>query len=811
MATPPAGSLSARSTRPSGGTQYSSLSGSTGVAPTASPTAGRTATREAILAKPTATQQLGQAPTVISFQTVQGRTQTLVPITKVQPVITLSPLFAGKAAAAVEGGVIVERTPILRQQPSGIFRPVGAPVGIARFPYAPPPSVVQQQAAFVTQPVRAPPPVERPEIPAKMLRAATREEIKKRRGEQFAAPILSFISGVYRGGLLAQPVPEQIEEGALPETDAQKITRILGSGLGAVALQATGAEGVVARLTGGATRVARFLGISRKAVPAVKAVAREVVPVVERVAPAIPIAERVVPSVAKAPSRIVQVLQGVPQAAGEVAIGQVALSQAVKQIERSYGTDIVRGAQESSALVFAPREEEGLVTVKPARQVFTDFAKRFVGALPAGQQALRVVSPAFRAEEEKAIREVGASRGLSGVELDTFVENVIKAGNRLQAAEALTTLFTVERTTERLGAKEIARAFAKREGVQIPKKEAVRKLFALTAPRFAIAGAIEGAAQYITQLQTRGGEPTIKGGVISVAGGALISTILGGGAVAFAATRPTVSKVFTGIGQALEFPYEAGGDILAAGQKAMIRRLGGEVVEPAIKPVFRKGVKSASQEAAEKFELTVLGRKPSVGKPRVTVPSFGGEIAPTVQAPTAAQVQSNIQATSKDIATTLRGEVPVRAKAKVQIPPPRVPTPTPVTEPIKEVTPIKTPAEIKTEVKIETPITTPVEALANIGIPIQTNVFGLRGMLPPPLPFPIGEGGGLARGGRKLFANELLASQNLFRQQIRFGIKTLAQPVGKKPKVSKRKQPSKSEARSSLAKQLSFAFGRGRR
>ena len=779
-----------------------------------------------------------------------------------------------------------ELTPEQRARPLPSVIPQQAPViTTGRGGVKPSPPVQQPTGTYfagfierprVDQPIPTPQPVVQP-TPSGVIRAASPEEIRARRGAQLFALPKALVSGAVRGGALGETIPEQVE-GQLEETGAEKTARILGTGVTTAALFATGVGGVRGKAIRGVSRIAKLLGYGKKATK-VAVVVEKVVPVVEKVVPVVekvaPVAERVSPRVAQVVERLTpsvakqvtkvakQVVPKVakvavavkkpaisildrglvaaPQALGEVALGQVALKKYVSVVQEKLGEEAVKGAQEAQALVLARRGQEepigfrGEVTAEPTFKGAVKATGRtlqygFVGNLPLGQQFLRFVSPSFRAEEERAYRDVGTSRGLSGDELDAFVRRARLAGNLLQTGEAVTTVVGVERVTERLGLKTIGTSFATREGTQLARKEVAKKLFGLTAPRFAVAGAIEGVAQFETQLKTRGGERTAKGLLVSGAGGAFISTVLGGGAVAFAATRPTLSKAFSFTGQALEFPFEKTGDIVAAGQVSILRRLGVEVVSPALKPVFRKevqkeikaGTRVVASEAAEKFELLVYGRKVSGRiKPRVTVPSFaGGQPVPSLQVPaTVSQTQANVQTASENIAKSLGVEVPVKAKAKVQVPKPRTPTPVSPTQPVK--TPAesvvenlqKTPVETPAETPVEPTVTTPVETLAQFNIPIQTNVFGLRGLLPPaPLPFPLGNGGGGRGLSGKVFRNELLASQQLFRQQVKFGIKTLTQPVGKKPKMVKKSVAKKQ--RESLSKQLSDRLsaltGRGR-
>lgn len=75
--------------------------------------------RAAILARQTATQQLGQRPGPISYSTRQGQTSTTIPERKLQPVITASPAFAGKASSTpgVQVGV---REDIIARGPTGL-------------------------------------------------------------------------------------------------------------------------------------------------------------------------------------------------------------------------------------------------------------------------------------------------------------------------------------------------------------------------------------------------------------------------------------------------------------------------------------------------------------------------------------------------------------------------------------------------------------------------------------------------------------------------------------------------------------------
>lgn len=106
-----------------GGVQPSRLSGSvTPYGGVVSPTTGQPtqtssqlAQREAVLSKPTATQQLGVKPVTIGYQTVGGRTLTRVSATSVRPTVTLSEGFARRAS---EEGVSVSKptTPFITQE-----------------------------------------------------------------------------------------------------------------------------------------------------------------------------------------------------------------------------------------------------------------------------------------------------------------------------------------------------------------------------------------------------------------------------------------------------------------------------------------------------------------------------------------------------------------------------------------------------------------------------------------------------------------------------------------------------------------------
>jgi len=606
------------------------------------------------------------------------------------------------------------------------------------------------------------------------------------------------------------------------------------------------------------------------------------VPIVETGAKQV--AKSLAPQVAK--SLAPQVARSAPKGFVKGAVSLLATPQAVAEsyaiqrfgvqgvalpaIKEKYGSDTVKVAQEVLNEQLAGRNQDifkrdelgraieinkdvgffAEVKANPTFKGITEAAGRsfkygFVGQLPLGSQAISFFSPSYRAETERIIRQKGTERGLKGAELDVFVKQVSNASFALQGTEAVGTVAGVERVTERLGLKTIGGAFARREGLQLGRKEVARKLFGLVAPKFAVEGAIEGGAQYGLQLKTRGGEATVKGAVVSILGGAVISTAIGASAVASSATRPRLSKGLNVLGQSLEFPYEYLGDVTAAQQVKLVRRLGGEVLEPAIKPLFNKalqtevraGTKVVSQSAAESFELLVQGRKGL--KPRITTlgvgsPSlqFGSGLPASQPASVAsvakAQSKTNAQTKNavKSIVEGLQG-TPTTTRAKGGF---GVSTPSPITQPIKSKEQVTVEEEIKQkinpDVKVDEPveitepikqkITTPIDVLANVNIPINTNVFGLRGMLPPlPLPFPMGSGGYGAGSSKKIFKNELLASQQLFKQQISFGIPNLTRKEGQKSKKVKGKQQGRKESRSLLAQQLNFGvsnlFRRGKK
>lgn len=460
------------------------------------------------------------------------------------------------------------------------------------------------------------------------------------------------------------------------------------------------------------------------------------------------------------------------------------------------------------------------------------FKYDVVSQTPLIGESLRFFDKGYSEAENRAIRDIGRSKGKTEAELDQYVRDVKKVGLYRSGGE-FAALSNVEFLSERFGLRGLATVFSKKEGKKIGEEKITRKLASFVASPFARFGAIEGGSGYL--VYTTGREKEFKPSefALSAIGGATVSTLLGTGTVAFAPKSPFLSRTFSTVGTVLDAPFEPIGDFASKQATRLQRLFGREVLEPTVQPVFEKGAKVAERlpESAPEFKLSVFGRKSDVA-PRGATPRVrtGSWVNNALQdafgsgkkgAPSSAQskgsqqladalskeqavsesqqkaqvnIQTNIRSRSRNIASSLF--TPSKTPEPVPV---EEPTETPVEEPTKQdVFGVEEPAQEPT------PVTTPVQSLVNLGIPVSTNVFAFRGLLPLPLPFPMGRGGGGQGRSGKLFANELLASQSLFKQQLGFDLRNLSMPVkraskrgskGKKGKKDKKKETNTSKKR----------------
>jgi hypothetical protein len=469
--------------------------------------------------------------------------------------------------------------------------------------------------------------------------------------------------------------------------------------------------------------------------------------------------------------RFVGMSEGLPRFVVQSAAGQVGLGLGLTAIRKASGEREFGVAQESQRELvqrfgFDFKPPTGLGDVKSSltdgslKKLGTSFVLEF----GLGRQFLRRVSPSFAREEEVVIREIGGREGLKGKELEDFVGRVRETSSMIGFAESASQVFGVETATELLGRESFGKLFSKKVGERVAQKEVSKELFKLSFPRFFAFGVGEGSSEYFTKLQTRGYDfsalDLAKSGVI----GGFTAGVLGSGAFSFRPTRPVVSRVFSGVGQVLDAPQELLGDISANVARRVQRRVGVRVLEPVVEPVVKKGERLGVRFGVRELGMPVRVRTPSLG------------------------VGGNVKTSQEAVANAQKSMVEVLSGGRVKDGGVSVPSPSvsPVIDDSGGLvpSPVPTPSESPVESPLEALVPTGVNVPTAVGLP--TNVFGLRGFVPPPFPFPSGGSGGVGVGRGRVFRNELQASLSLFGQQVRFGFGNLFKPV-KPLRKSKRK------------------------
>ncbi len=406
---------------------------------------------------------------------------------------------------------------------------------------------------------------------------------------------------------------------------------------------------------------------------------------------------------------------------------------------------------------------------------------------------------------ETQLRNIGQERGLSGVELETYIATGKQAYERGLYGEVYGGVVT-SLQAELLGQALFRRSFARTGGAEMPLKQARGMILKTAVPSIGIAGALEAYTGSARQQLSRDRQIDVRELLVEGAVGSVFASIVGTGvAMAGVPTEAGVRRALqtgkkvrtTGAGKValgsvyVVDPYEPLGDFFGS----MIYKKAG-VPEPTINIRLPKTYTPSSVLA------------PTTQTTKTKVSTFEGQVTPTdvnailgiapavrQESPTTIQQTPTQQPTTPSIVNTMVGtpRTSVPPVSPRTTPPTSPPTGTPTTTPVTPPTspPIGTPTT--------TPVTTPVPTL--VPIPIFTPTPMLRFPFVPPI-FPPGDitGRGTRRTkGRTTFFNELQFGARLFQQQTGTyqGLGALGTlPRQQAPKIStKRRKTTKKKSK----------------
>jgi len=221
--------------------------------------------------------------------------------------------------------------------------------------------------------------------------------------------------------------------------------------------------------------------------------------------------------------------------------------------------------------------------------------QQIVYYLPGGQAIAPAVFPSLRSEQEKELEKFYRLRGVEEQNIQKAIEATQKATKIRGFTEAVA-IVNIERIGEALGFPSIKKTLQKVTGKQIASGVMQKEIAKRSAAAAVGLGAAEGFYGSTAQVISRGQTPkealtgeSLKRALLFSAVGGVTAPTFQYLTVGTALTKPKTSKGIYYVGQALDFPQEALGDIAEAGMRRIKGRLGFDVSIPS---VYRFGVRT---------------------------------------------------------------------------------------------------------------------------------------------------------------------------------------------------------------------------